>query len=187
MAGLCAPLSTLRQYPHGYWRMTRGRCGSLLLHRDGLAPPTPCRSPGALRSSPGNGHPQTRSACRKGAQKQKFTPNSPYSLLRAIRRRGRSRHLAVLAQPVQGLMLTEAAQFEMADFKDRCRNFGGKSTSHEQWPANILAEEFQPAEDVDVAPDGGEVEAIARANIAVCGITIVQSNIDGDMLLDLGR
>ena len=121
------------------------------------------------------------------AKKQKFTPNSPYSLLHAIRPRGRSRHLAVLAQPVQGLMLTEAAQFEMADFKDRCRNFGGKSTSHEQWPANILAEEFQPAEDVDVAPDGGEVEAIARANIAVCGITIVQGNIDGNMLLDLGR
>src|SRR5258707_2240650 len=67
-----------------------------------------------------------------------ITPNSPYSLLRAIRPRGRSRHLAVLAQPVQGLMLTEAAQFEMADFKDRCRNFCGKSTSHEQWPANIL-------------------------------------------------
>src|SRR6476659_6116268 len=81
-------------------------------------------------------------------QKQKFTTNSPYSLLRAIRPRGRSRHLAVLAQPVQGLMLTEAAQFEMADFNDRCRSFGGKSTSHEQWPANILAEEFQPAEDV---------------------------------------
>ena len=120
-------------------------------------------------------------------QKQKFTPNSPYSLLHAIRPRGRSRHLAVLAQPVQGLMLTEAAQFEMADFKDRCRNFGGKSTSHEQWPANILAEEFEPAEDVDVTPDGGEVEAIARANIAVCGITIVQSNIDGNVLLDLGQ
>src|SRR5258707_12197598 len=49
MAGLCAPLSTLHQYPHGYWRMTRGRCGSLLLHRDGLAPSTPCRAPGALR------------------------------------------------------------------------------------------------------------------------------------------
>src|SRR3982074_3100914 len=52
MAGLCAPLSTLRQYPHGYLRMTRGRCGSLLLHRDGLAPSTPCRSPGALRMTP---------------------------------------------------------------------------------------------------------------------------------------
>src|SRR5947208_9606069 len=52
MAGLCAPLSTLRQYPRGYLRMTRGRCGSLLLHRDGLAPSTPCRSPGALRFSP---------------------------------------------------------------------------------------------------------------------------------------
>jgi hypothetical protein len=84
-------------------------------------------------------------------------------------------------------MPTEATQFEMADFKDRCCNFGGKSTTHEQWPANILAEEFQPAEDVDVAPDGGEVQAIARTNIPVCGITIVQSNIDGNMLLDLGR
>src|SRR6516225_2520155 len=101
-------------------------------------------------------------------QWQKFAPTVPYGLLRAIHRRGRSRHLAVLAQPVQGLLPTEAAQFEMADFKDRRRNFGGKSTSHEQWPANILAEEFQPVEDVDVAPDGGEVEAIARANIPVC-------------------
>src|SRR5450755_441214 len=55
MAGLCAPLSTLRQYPRGYLRMTRGRCGSLLLHRDGLAPSTPCRSPGALRSTPESG------------------------------------------------------------------------------------------------------------------------------------
>src|SRR5450755_184923 len=59
MAGLCAPLSTLRQYPRGYLRMTRGRCGSLLLHRDGLAPSTPCRSPGALRSTPIKGHRQT--------------------------------------------------------------------------------------------------------------------------------
>jgi hypothetical protein len=64
-------------------------------------------------------------------QKQKFAPNNSYSLLHAICPRGLSRHLTVLAQPVQGLMLTEAAQFEMADFKDRCRNFCGKSTSHE--------------------------------------------------------
>jgi hypothetical protein len=49
MAGPCAPLSTLRCCPRGQLRMTRGRCGSLLLHRDGLAPSTPCRSPGALR------------------------------------------------------------------------------------------------------------------------------------------
>src|SRR6476661_6384366 len=53
MAGLCAPLSTLRRCPRGHLRMTRGRCGSLLLHRDGLAPSTPCRSPGALRIDPG--------------------------------------------------------------------------------------------------------------------------------------
>src|ERR1700687_215439 len=52
MAVLCAPLSTLRRCPRGHLRMTRGRCGSLLLHRDGLAPSTPCRSPGALRFTP---------------------------------------------------------------------------------------------------------------------------------------
>jgi hypothetical protein len=43
MAGLCVPLSTLRLRHRGRLRMTRGRCGSLLLHRSGLAPPTPCR------------------------------------------------------------------------------------------------------------------------------------------------
>ena len=33
-------------------RTARGRCGLLLLHRSGLPPPTPCRSPGALSSRP---------------------------------------------------------------------------------------------------------------------------------------
>jgi len=33
---LCVPLSTLRRAPRGAPRMTRGRCGSLRLHRDGL-------------------------------------------------------------------------------------------------------------------------------------------------------
>src|SRR6478672_9959129 len=56
MAGLCAPLSTLCRCPRGHLRMTRGRCGSLLLHRDGLAPSTPCRSPGALCFAPESGH-----------------------------------------------------------------------------------------------------------------------------------
>ena len=49
MAGLCAPLPTLRCRPHGQPRTARGRCGSLLRHRVGLAPTTRCRSPGALR------------------------------------------------------------------------------------------------------------------------------------------
>jgi hypothetical protein len=48
MAGLHVPLSTLRDVPYGASsRMTWGQCGSLHLHRSGLAPPTPCRSPGA--------------------------------------------------------------------------------------------------------------------------------------------
>ena len=37
----------------------------LLLHRDGLAPSTPCRSPGALRFTPISGHRQAVSACPK--------------------------------------------------------------------------------------------------------------------------
>src|SRR6266550_3128510 len=49
MAGLCPPLPTIRRRPRGRQRTARGRCRSLLLHRSGLAPPTPCRSPGALR------------------------------------------------------------------------------------------------------------------------------------------
>src|SRR6201985_2843961 len=48
MAGLYAPLPTLRPRPRGRLRTARGRCGSLLLHRSGLSPHTPCRSPGAL-------------------------------------------------------------------------------------------------------------------------------------------
>jgi hypothetical protein len=52
MAGLHAPLSMLRRTPHGMLRMTRGRRGSLHLHRNGLAPSTPCRSPGALHKFP---------------------------------------------------------------------------------------------------------------------------------------
>src|SRR5215472_5117140 len=47
MAGLCTPLPTLRPRPCGRRRTAQGRCGSLLLHRKGLAPSTPCRSPGA--------------------------------------------------------------------------------------------------------------------------------------------
>src|ERR1700758_3612152 len=48
MAGLHAPLPTLRRRPRGRLRTARGRCGLLLLYRSGLPPPTPCRSPGAL-------------------------------------------------------------------------------------------------------------------------------------------
>src|ERR1700756_5630149 len=48
MAGLYAPLPTLRSHPRGGLRTDRGRRGLLLLHRSGLSPRTPCRSPGAL-------------------------------------------------------------------------------------------------------------------------------------------
>ena len=49
MAGLWAPLPTLRCRPHGRHRTAQGQCGSLLLHCVGLTPTTRCRSPGALR------------------------------------------------------------------------------------------------------------------------------------------
>jgi hypothetical protein len=48
MASLRDPLPTLRPAPHGTRRTARGRYDSLGLHRRGLAPPAPCRSPGAL-------------------------------------------------------------------------------------------------------------------------------------------
>src|SRR5260221_9772837 len=48
MAGLFAPLPTLRRRPRGRLRTDRGRRGLLLLHRSGLSPHTPCQSPGAL-------------------------------------------------------------------------------------------------------------------------------------------
>src|SRR3954451_8320210 len=51
MASLHAPLPTLRRNPRGGRRTARGRCGSLLLHRNGLSPSTPCQSPGAILSA----------------------------------------------------------------------------------------------------------------------------------------
>ena len=50
MAGLYIPLPTLHPRPYERRRTAWGRCGLLLLHRIGLAPTTPCRSPGALRN-----------------------------------------------------------------------------------------------------------------------------------------
>src|SRR4051812_32524819 len=43
MAGLCAPLPTLRRHPRRCRRMTRGQCGSLHLHCKRLSLSTLCR------------------------------------------------------------------------------------------------------------------------------------------------
>src|SRR5665811_1437191 len=48
MAGLYAPLPTLRRRPRGRLRTDRGRRGLLLPHRSGLSPHTPCQFPGAF-------------------------------------------------------------------------------------------------------------------------------------------
>jgi hypothetical protein len=57
MAGLQAPLSTLRAAPRGALRMTRGQSGLLFLHCSGLSPSALCRFLGAplftLCRSPG--------------------------------------------------------------------------------------------------------------------------------------
>jgi hypothetical protein len=47
MRGPCSPPPTLRLTPHDVRRTTKGQCGSLLLHCEGLSPSIPCRSPGA--------------------------------------------------------------------------------------------------------------------------------------------
>src|ERR1700720_3103667 len=87
----------------------------------------------------------------------------------AVRLPDLRRRVALLAQPVHGLRPAEAAQLEMADFGNWFRDSGGKCTGHEQRPADVLAEEFQPAEDIEVASGGGEVEPIAGANVTVGG------------------
>ena len=48
MASLHDPRPTLRLAPRGTRRTAWGRCDSPGLHRKGLSPPTPCRSPDAL-------------------------------------------------------------------------------------------------------------------------------------------
>src|SRR5713101_975748 len=78
MAGLCAPLPTLHPRPCGRRRTAWGRCGSLLLHRSGLAPPTPCRSPGAHPSyalvSPRHDYPPQK---REGEERGYFFATFP--------------------------------------------------------------------------------------------------------------
>src|SRR6266508_1571191 len=77
MAGLCPPLPTLRRRPRGRQRTARGRCRSLLLHRSGLAPPTPCRSPGALRvlpPQPGSLHELTCELGSRGGAQPNLRP-----------------------------------------------------------------------------------------------------------------
>ena len=69
MASLRDPLPTLRPGPHGTRRTARGRCDSLGLHRRGLAPHTPCRSPGAL--------PEARGADRFTGRKAGALPRTP--------------------------------------------------------------------------------------------------------------
>ena len=61
--------------------------------------------------------------------------------------------LRPMEPPVDRLVLAKASQLEIADLKDRFGNFDGESIGHQQWPANILAEEFQPTKDVDVPPN----------------------------------
>src|SRR5258706_13004132 len=59
MAGLRAPLSTLRHTLAGRRRMTRGQCGLLNLRCKGLSPSTPCRSfPTLSHARARPGHPR---------------------------------------------------------------------------------------------------------------------------------
>ena len=62
MAGLHAPLPTLRRPPRGCLRTARGRCGSILLHRVGFSPTPRCRSPGGGADADAHLRPSTRVA-----------------------------------------------------------------------------------------------------------------------------
>src|SRR5207248_5789345 len=96
---LYVPLSTLRVLPHSSVpRMTRRQRGSLLLHCDGLAPSTSCRSPGPIRPtrghiaiSPHGGLYAMPSLCGSAeATRERFRAFAAHSLLacRPLRPRG---------------------------------------------------------------------------------------------------
>jgi hypothetical protein len=66
----CAPSAALADNPC----ITRGQCGSLLLHRDGLPPSIFCRSPGAPAHM-ARSEPQRRN-CNHNRDSRNPTPNS---------------------------------------------------------------------------------------------------------------
>jgi hypothetical protein len=71
---LHVPLSTLRLQPHDWLRMTRGRCGSLSLHRTALASAPPRRLIPAHLLAPQRHHGVylRRAACRDVTGKQRY-------------------------------------------------------------------------------------------------------------------
>jgi hypothetical protein len=78
--------SSLHHRPCGRRRTAQGRCGSLLLHREGLSPSTPCRSPGALRKP------------------------APSGLMQCSELKGRPRSLEPSRAPVNAARINNATQ-----------------------------------------------------------------------------
>ena len=77
MAGLCVPLSTLHATPRDVPRMTRGQHDSLRLCCQGLAPFTPCRSPGALHMSTASPRPWRPQGSSAGSWRHPFEQRLP--------------------------------------------------------------------------------------------------------------
>src|SRR3954471_11497085 len=104
MAGLHAPLPTLRRAPRGDRRTARGQCGSLDLRCRGLSPPTPCRSPGALPLAKSPEHNLCGKLCsRHGA---KLDENRTYTLMNStiIHNIGCVCRLAVISPTVSAFL-----------------------------------------------------------------------------------
>jgi len=108
MAGLCAPLPTLRHSPRGLRRTARGRCGLLLLHRGGLSPPTPCRfrrrtrnllAPHPLQTVADFNQRQIRFAPMQPQQIISMRLDAPRSLVAAHRQRRTASALAQSRHP----------------------------------------------------------------------------------------
>src|SRR5262245_45696798 len=129
MAGLCAPLPTLRRRPRRRQRTARGRCGSLLLHRIGLAPTTHCRSPGALRKSldTAGAIKWTRLSCRT------FAANAVRLQLHALAY-NLGNFLRTLATP------EPIKDWSLASLKEKLIKIGAKVVSHGRYVIFQMAE-----------------------------------------------
>src|ERR1700733_10715702 len=76
----------------------------------------------------------------------------------------------------KALHLGEPAHLEMADLPHRSMQRVGEGLRHDQRAVELAAQPFDPARQIDVWADHGEVQAVARTDIAVADRAVMQGD-----------
>jgi hypothetical protein len=162
--------------------MTRGRCGSLLLHHKGLTPSTPCRSPGALRFNPESGHGshQTRRGFSRSKeslsrpvsvsgkrdfaeQRQRPRKGPSHSTDRQQRQspRAKSHQFGAICTTPRNLCLYGTAWWGWEDSNFQPNDYQPLALSIEQRPLRPKADSMQHDPDVSFAPKAAILTSVA--------------------------